>query len=58
MAKEETMKVEQIKNELLRYISTKPKLLQAAILSKEILLNRHSTPRSGLLTEKCNSAKR
>ena len=42
MAKEETMKVEQIKNELLRYISTKPKLLQAAILSKEILLNRHS----------------
>ena len=42
MAKEETMKVGQIKNELLRYISTKPKLLQAAILSKEILLNRHS----------------
>lgn len=42
MAKEKTMNVDQIKNELLRYISTKPKLLQAAILSKDILLNAHS----------------
>lgn len=37
-----TMNVEQIKNELLRYIGTKPKLLQAAILAKAILLNNYA----------------
>ncbi len=41
MAKK-TMNVEQIKNELLRYIATKPKAFQAAILSKSVLLNKYS----------------
>ncbi len=36
------MNVEQIRKELLRYIAKKPKLLQAAILSAEILLNNYA----------------
>lgn len=37
-----TMKTEQIRGEILRYIGQNPKLLQAAVLSNDILLNRHA----------------
>lgn len=37
-----TLKIDQIKNELVRYIGTNPKVLQGAILSPEILLNRYA----------------
>lgn len=37
-----TMKTDQIKNEVIRYIGQNPKLMQTAILSDEILLNRHA----------------
>lgn len=35
-----TLNIEQIKNELVRYIGTNPHVLQGAVLSKEILINR------------------
>lgn len=35
-----TLNIDQIKNELVRYIGTNPHVLQGAILSKEILINR------------------
>lgn len=37
-----TLKTDQIKNELTRYIATQPKVLQSALLSKDILLNRYA----------------
>ncbi|MDT9499149.1 hypothetical protein [Capnocytophaga canimorsus] len=37
-----TLKTEQIQGEILRYIGQNPKLLQTAVLSDEILLNRHA----------------
>lgn len=42
MSRAQTMNVDQIKNEIVRYLSVKPKIFQAAILSQEILLNRYS----------------
>ena len=35
-----TLNIDQIKNELVRYIGTNPHVLQGAVLSKEILINR------------------
>lgn len=35
-------KVDQIKNEILRYVSTKPQVLQAALLSDQVLLHKHA----------------
>lgn len=37
-----TLKTEQIRNELIRYISTQPKLMQVAILSQDIILNKYA----------------
>lgn len=37
-----TLKTDQIRNELVRYINANPKVLQTAILSSEILLNRYA----------------
>ena len=42
MSRAQTMNVDQIKNEIVRYLSVKPKVLQAALLSQEILMNRYS----------------
>lgn len=35
-----TLNIDQIKNELVRYIGTNPHVLQGAVISKEILINR------------------
>lgn len=37
-----TLKTDQIRNELVRYVNANPKVLQTAILSSEILLNRYA----------------
>ncbi|WP_372472589.1 hypothetical protein AB4865_07165 [Capnocytophaga sp. ARDL2] len=37
-----TIDINQVKNELVRYIGTKPHFIQGAILSPEVLLNRYA----------------
>lgn len=37
-----TLKTDAIKNELVRYIATQPKLMQLAVLSQDVLLNKYS----------------
>ncbi|MGV4461146.1 hypothetical protein ACQ1Q5_06385 [Ornithobacterium rhinotracheale] len=39
---DKTINIEQIEKEMLRYVKTEPKVLQAAVMSKDITLNKHA----------------